>query len=289
MKVFVIGPTGSIGAAITRELVAAGHAVSGLCRSSASAAKISAWAASAVHGDLREPAGWAGHAVACDGVIHAGATFGADEAAIDRKVIDALQSAPSDHKPRLIYTGGCWLYGQTGDEVATEDSPFNAISAFAWAVDHAEELLRSDRFRTCIIHPAMVYHADGGVFGRFLNHAKRRQPMEVWETPDKRWPLIHRDDLARAYRLLLESPDLTGHFNAAAEPGVWVGDIVVAFANRFASPPEPIVRPIDDVIAEVGDWAAGAVLDQQMSADRLTDATGWRPTHTDFRQTDVLA
>ncbi|MFT5343591.1 MAG: hypothetical protein ACI9BH_002812 [Paracoccaceae bacterium] len=35
-------------------------------------------------------------------------------------------------------------------------------------------------------------------------------------------------------------------------------------------------------------WAAGAALDQQMSAQKLCDAVGWRPKHTYFEDVSVF-
>ena len=52
MHVFITGASGWIGTALTRELVTAGHEVTGLARSEASAAKIRALGATAVLGDM---------------------------------------------------------------------------------------------------------------------------------------------------------------------------------------------------------------------------------------------
>src|SRR5437016_5034036 len=42
---------------------------------------------------------------------------------------------------RLIYTGGCWLFGATGDELATEETPFRPLPAFAWMVPQLRRVL----------------------------------------------------------------------------------------------------------------------------------------------------
>ena len=63
--------------------------------------------------------------------------------AIDARLLDALLPAlaAQPKKPRFIYTGGCWLFGATGDEVATEETPLRPLPAFAWMVPHLRRIL----------------------------------------------------------------------------------------------------------------------------------------------------
>lgn len=289
MKVLVLGATGSIGTAVTKELVAHGHMVIALSRSTISDEKLQSWGAAPFRGDLRDPEQWADMVRDCDGIIQVATTFTDDMGLVDRAVLAALEQAVHRFgiRPRLIYTGGCWLYGQTGDRVATETSEFDPIAEFGWALDNANSLLASAYFSCAVIHPAMVCHANGGVFSRFVMAARQQQPIEIWGSADTRWPVIHRDDLAVAYRLLLERGDLTGHFNAVAQQGIAVGRVAQAIATYFGSPKHLIIRDMPDVVAEFGGWAVGAALDQQMSGEKLCDAVGWQPKHTDFEDVRV--
>jgi hypothetical protein len=59
------------------------------------------------------------------------------------------------------------LYGNTGDRVATEESPFDAPPEWAWSVDHVNMVLGASQLRGIVIHPAMVYERDGGVLAQF--------------------------------------------------------------------------------------------------------------------------
>ncbi|MEM7525758.1 MAG: NAD-dependent epimerase/dehydratase family protein, partial [Pseudomonadota bacterium] len=259
MRVFIMGGTGSIGSAVLKELIARSHAVLALSRSASSDEKIVSLGATPLRGDLREPSEWARLAVSHDAIVQVAATFSDDMGDVDAGVISALIEAAADVEttPRLLYTGGCWLYGETGDAVAAEDRPFDPPPAFAWMVEQTLRLLGQPAFSTAIIHPAMVYEGDGGVFERFLSAAREGRPIEIWGGAETRWPLIHHADLARAYCDLLVRPELAGHFNAVAEEGVRVGDIVGSIAARHGARSAPVVVSAAELIETYGEWAKG--------------------------------
>ncbi|WP_394693584.1 NAD-dependent epimerase/dehydratase family protein [Hyphobacterium sp.] len=129
MKVLVLGATGLIGTAVTKELLQTGHEVTGLCRTERSAAHLERLGATPLRGDLEDPAPWAGVVATIDGIIQTAATFEDDMGSVDWCVLAALMQAAetAGSRPRFIYTGGCWLYGETGDVVASEESPFNPL------------------------------------------------------------------------------------------------------------------------------------------------------------------
>ncbi|MFQ6550642.1 NAD-dependent epimerase/dehydratase family protein [Aestuariibius sp. 2305UL40-4] len=283
LNVFVLGGTGLIGRGVVRELTGNGHTVIALSRSPASDKVLQALGARPVRGDMREPAGWRRHLNDADAFVQVAATFGDDMGAVDAVVIDALEEAASKRSEPLqvVYTGGCWLYGATGDEVADEERPFSPIPAFAWMVNHAERLAANDALRVAVIHPAMVYATGKGVFERFVDAARDRRPIQIWGAAETRWPLVHRDDLAVACRLVLEA-GLTGHYNASAEVGVPVSRIAAVIAERARSTAGIEVRARKAVVAEHGDWAVGSTLDQRMSSERLRRTVGWVPRFIAF-------
>src|ERR1700712_5049062 len=97
MKVFVTGASGWIASGVIPELVAAGHAVTGLARSDEAAAKVAALGAEVRRGDLTDLDGLAEAAAASDGAIHLGYHHDfsqmAEAAAMDGAAIDALGRA----------------------------------------------------------------------------------------------------------------------------------------------------------------------------------------------------
>lgn len=285
MKVLILGGTGSIGTAVTHELVRNGHHVTGLSRSAASDRKLEAMGARPLRGDLRRPGSWVGEVIGTDALIQLAATFDDGMAQADTAAITAIlrQAALRPEPLRLLYTGGCWLYGATGSRVADEASPMRPIKPFAWMQENSQKVLASPALSAAVVHPAMVYHEDGGAFSRYLEAARDGQPFEIWGSITTRWPLIHRADLAWAYRLLLERPQLTGHFNASAETGVPVSEITGEIARRHGHDAGYVVRSLKHVLIKYGAWAEGPALDQQMAAGRLPRLTGWKVQHSSFR------
>lgn len=291
MKVFVLGGTGSIGSAVVQELAKRSHRIVVLSRSKNSDDKLIALGARPHRGDLRAPADWAEVATACDAVIQVAATFDDDMAIVDATAMSAIvQAARHRSEPlRMIYTGGCWLYGQTGGQVATEERPFDPLLTFRWMVANGEMLLNAKNLNTAMVHPAMVYDAsDGGVFHDYFSAAKAGEPIEIWGDATTRWPLVERADLANAYCDLVEQPDLVGHFNVVSEQGVPVGEIVSNIAQLFGSQLEPQTISTEDAVAKHGDWAKGPTLDQQMSARKLIHVSGWQPKVTDYRRSNLF-
>jgi nucleoside-diphosphate-sugar epimerase len=287
LNILILGGTGSIGSAVTAELVAHNHKVIGLCRSEASAQKLAALGAQPWRGDLRAPASWRAALSQVEAVIQLAATFEDDSGAVDAAAIAAIkQEARCRTSPlRVLYTGGCWLYGQTGDHTASETSPKRPIAAFAWMQENAQALQQDPNISSCIVHPAMTYHEEGGgVFSRLLAQASSGRPLEVWGSIHTRWPLVHRRDLARAYRLLLEHPDLCGQYNVAAQSGVPMRDILDEIIRRHPHDGAYVVRNRKYVMFKYGSWAEGPTLDQQMAADKIQTACGWHPEVSDFTQ-----
>jgi nucleoside-diphosphate-sugar epimerase len=284
LRVFILGGTGSIGSPIVRELIERGHEVWALARSEASAAKLREGGATAIAGDIAAPERWTAGLPLIDAVIHAACDFGNGMAAIDARLLDALLPAlaAQPKKPRFLYTGGGWLFGATGDDVATEATPFRPVPAFAWMVPQLTRILGSPEVDGIVIHPAMVYTADDGVFRRFARDAAERDAVRVVGSEAVRWPLVHGEDIASLYVLALEHAPARSSYIGAAIDGLAVGRIARAFVRRFrTTDQEPQIISADAIAAELGEWARGYALDQLLSGARARRDLGWVPTHLD--------
>jgi nucleoside-diphosphate-sugar epimerase len=284
VRVFVLGGTGSIGSPIVRELVRRGHDVRALARSEVAAAKLGESGATPVAGDIASPEPWAGRLPRVDALIHAACDFSPEMGAIDARLLDVLlpSLAAQPTKPRFIYTGGCWLFGATGDDIATEQTPFRPLPAFAWMVPHLRRILEAPEIDGIVIHPAMVYTPGGGVFSRFVRNAVEGEAIGVVESEAVRWPLVHSEDLAGLYALALEHASAGSSYIGAAIDGLAVGRIARAFARRFGTRREmPQIVSGDAIANELGEWARGYALDQRLSGAKARRDLGWKPKHLD--------
>lgn len=283
MKVLVLGGTGSIGSAVVQVLQERGHEVLALGRSSEARRSLRDAGAIPIEGDLRHPAGWVDIVEDVDSVIQAAAAWGNDMGDLDRRAVELLLDAlrHDDSAKPFVYTGGCWLYGETGDTVATEETPLNPIASFAWAIPTMQKVLSASHIRGMVIHPAMVYERDGGVFRHMFEDAKQLGYIRIVGGESVRWPLVHRMDLARLYALMIETGKQGDVYNAAAIDGVSVGAISRTIAGRVGIQTEPVVCDVEHAKSFLGYWAEGYVLDQQMSGRKAMAALAWHPEHTD--------
>jgi nucleoside-diphosphate-sugar epimerase len=284
MHIFVLGGTGSIGSAVVRELVERRHDVWALARSETAAAKLREWGAMPIAGDIAAPARWTLRLPDLDAVVHAACDFNPGMGETDARLLDALLAAltAQPKRPRFIYTGGCWLFGATRGDVATEAASFRPLPAFAWMVPHLERILNAREIDGIVIHPAMVYTPTGGVFLRFAREAVERDAIRVVAGEAVRWPLVHSDDLATLYAMALERAPVRSSYIGAAIDGLAVGRIARAFAARFGTPRQaPQIISADATAAELGEWTRGYGLDQLLSGAKARHELGWAPIHLD--------
>lgn len=283
MRVLLLGGTGSIGSAILEDLTAHGHSVTALARSEKAATVLAENGASPLSGDLTRPEEWAPAISGFDAVVQVAAAFDTDMGSIDKAVLEAISAAAStrDVPLRLIYTGGCWLFGETGDRIADERTPFNPLPSFAWMAENWDWLNNAPGIAPILVHPAMVYDLAGGVLHRYIDAATKGTSIEIWGSAEARWPLVHRADLASAYRLVLEHGNSGESYCVAAEDGVRTSALADAVRARFGSAAMHTILPIEDAVARQGAWAAGPALNQRMGSGKITRELGWVPQHND--------
>lgn len=284
MKIFVTGATGYLGEAVVRQLQHS-HDVIGLTRTEEGAAELEAHGVRPVLGDVRETA-WIEEASAAGALIHL-AEDGKDREEADRAALDGLLEATrASGGPRtLLYTSGCFVLGETGDAPAPESAPLtHPAEVSAFRVRHEQRVLSAagDELVTAVIRPAMVYGGAGGFVSGFFESAVSRGAAEHVGDGANRWSLVHRDDVARLYHLVLERA-ARGVFHAVEPGAVQVAEIarVASQAAGFGGTTRAI--PLEEARARLGATADALVLDTIMEAPRSQEL-GWKPRHPTFRQ-----
>jgi nucleoside-diphosphate-sugar epimerase len=280
MRVFLTGATGYIGGAVTERLRAAGHQLSGLARTDAAAARLSAAGIEPMRGDFANPRSVAAGARAADGVISLATTY---DAAVDGPAIDAILEALAGSNKPFIYTSGIWSHGDTAGNVVDENSPPNPPALVAWRQGVEDRVLAGARrkIRAVVIRPAIVYGRGGGIPAGFVESARKEGAAQFVGTGENRWPFVHVDDLADLYLLALENaPPGTLLLGVGGEAHP-VREVAAAASRGAGADGRVRAWPLEDARKKLGAYADALVLDQQASGRRAKQLLGWQPHRAD--------
>ncbi len=287
MRVFLTGATGYIGSAVLDGLLRGGHDVTALVRDNEKAARVAARGAHPVIGNLADPESYRSAADAQDGYVHAAFDRASGRGpAIDRIALDVLLTAAKRRRTGnangppsrfVIYTSGVWVLGRTPDPVG-EDAPLNPISYVSWRPEHEDILLNagSDRVRTIVVRPGVVYGGGEGLVGDLFKSASNGLVRVVGDG-NNHWPLVYDRDLADLYVRLVASEGAAGVYHANDEGDERVNDIVAAIAPYVPVRPDVRHVPIDEARAKLGSVADALSLDQIVRSPRAR-ALGWTPS-----------
>lgn len=284
MRIFLLGATGLIGRSVASKLLKDGHSLVALARSKETQEGLRQKNIASIRGDIAEPEKWGQCLGTFDAIIHMAAVFSDEMRAIDNRLTDEIirQTVRSQHRIRVVYTGGSWLYGNTGSHVATERTAYSAIPAFQWMVEGERKLKAVTHLDTMIIHPGSVYTSSTGVFADFIAAAKAGQRITLWGDEVAYGPLVHAKDLADAYSRVLLHGQPGENYNAAAQDRVDALQIANRICEKYGSPNQHLVCTRDDVITQHGSWAEGLTLRQSMSSAKIRSRLGWLPKHSSF-------
>ena len=282
MRIFLTGASGYIGTAVAERLRAAGHQVTALARSDASAAKLESAGVQPVRGDFSDPQSVGSAAGSADGVISLGTTY---DPSVDGPAIDAILDALAGSNKPFVYTSGIWSHGDTGSKVVDETWPPNPAELVRWRQKVEDRVLEGAKrgIRSVVIRPAIVYGRGGGMPAGFVESARKEGAARYVGTGKNLWPLVHVDDLADLYLLALEKAPPGTLLLGVSGPSRRVSEIAAAASRGAGAGGRTVATPLEEARKKLGAYADALVLDQQASGRRAQELLGWKP-----RRPDVL-
>ncbi|WP_089102852.1 SDR family oxidoreductase [Streptomyces hyaluromycini] len=286
-RVFVTGASGWIGSALIPELISAGHKVTALARSDASAAALTKAGALVHRGDLDDLDALRSAAQASDGVIHLAfnvglALSGDFQGAVDAdlRAVGALGEALTGSGRPLVMASVTLVLepGRVGTE-ADAPSPEPAVGLRVRsapeqaALSFASRGVRSSAVRL----PTTVYgDGDHGFLAAQIAIARARGVSGFIGDGSNRWPAVHRLDAAHAFLLALENAPAGSRLHAVADEGVPTRAIAEVIGRHLELPVLSV--PAGDATEHFGPLAPFLAVDNPASSALTRDLLGWQPT-----------
>jgi nucleoside-diphosphate-sugar epimerase len=304
MKVFVAGASGAIGEPLVRQLVRAGHEVTGMTRRQERAARIRAAGAAAV---------------VCD-ALDAEALGSTVEAAAPDAIVNELTSLPRKYDPRkasfyeatnrvraegghnLVEAGRAagvrrfvtqsiaFLYAPGGGWVKDEEArPFvDAPGHFGAAVEamlaHEREVVECPEFAGLVLRygqfygPGTYFAADG-----HLGREVRRRRFPVVGPGTGTFSFLHVEDAAGATLAALER-GAPGVYNVVDDEPARLGEWLPIYAKALgAKPPRRVPVWLAKLVAG-GAVASSAVELRGASNAKAKRELAWEPAHPSWRE-----
>jgi nucleoside-diphosphate-sugar epimerase len=285
MDVFVTGGTGQTGPAVVAELITSGHAVTGLARSDAAAARLESLGATPHRGSLDDLDSLRAGAEAADGVLHL--AFGGDFAdpddlvRRDRAAIEALGQALAGSGKPFVSTSGT-LVMKSGRVGAERDAPDpDSVAAFRIPGERACLGFADRGVRAAVVRLAPTVHGPGdhGFIPALIAAARRAGVSAYIGDGANRWPAVHRADAARLFRSALEKAPAGSVLHGVAESAVTIRSVAERIGRILGLPTASL--SLDQAAGHLGNpfLATFFSLDVPVSSERTRALLDWAPEH----------
>jgi nucleoside-diphosphate-sugar epimerase len=282
MRVFIIGASGYIGGSVAAALVKAGHDVTGLARSDATAAALQRHNITPVRGTLDDAAALASAAKAADVTVGAAS---ADHRGAATAIVDALAGTGKAY----LHTSGSSIVGTParGELVADvfdEDTPFTPSPARKGRVEIDKLVRGAPGMRGIVIAPTLIYGRGHGLnpdsiqVPWLMALAKKAGVPKHIGSGENRWANVHIDDLVPLYLLAMEKAP-AGAFYFAENGENSMRETCEAIGRMLGQGDKTQSMTIAEAAAEWGEGAAEHTMgsNSRARAKRARAELGWRP------------
>jgi nucleoside-diphosphate-sugar epimerase len=281
MRVFVTGASGWIGSATVDELLAAGHEVTGLARSDASAAALQAKGAHVRRGDLDDLGSIEAGAEAAEAVIHLANKHDwsnpANSIAAERASVQAIcDTLAGTGRPFLLASG---VAGLTPGRPASENdpSPFHGPESPRGGSENLALGFTDRGVHTVSLRFAPTVHGtrDHGFIAAIAAVAREKGVSGYPGDGANRWSAVHVSDAARLVALGLAKAPAGSRLHAVAEEGISTRDIADAIGRAFGLPVTSIAP--GDVPGHFGWIGTFFGMDLAATSTVTRELLGWTP------------
>ncbi len=282
MHVFVTGASGWIGSHTVDDLLAAGHTVTGLARSDASAAALEAKGVAVLRGDLDDLDAIRRGAAESEGVLHLAnkhdwANAAATNAS-ERAAVETIGSAlVGSDRPFVVASG---VAGLAQGRPSTESDPNPSVGPESMrggsenrGFDFVDQGVRTIAAR---FSPTTHGTGDHGFIAAIVGAAQRNGVSGYIGEGTNSWAAVHVTDAARLVRLGLEQAPAGTKLHAVAETAIPTRAIAEAIGEGLGLP----VTSVDpaDAVSHFGFIGQFFGMEMSATSDETRKLLGWEPT-----------
>jgi nucleoside-diphosphate-sugar epimerase len=283
MRIFVTGGSGLTGPSVVTELVTAGHTVTGLARSDAAAARLTALGAEPLRGSLDDLDVLHAGAAAAEGVVHMafGGDFADPDAMMRRDVaaIETLGAALEGSGGPLVMTSGTLVMPLGGPSTEADAPDEHGLAPFRLPGERACLAFAGRGVRASVMRLAPTVHGphDHGFVGMLVATAREKGVSAYVGDGANHWPAVHRADAAALFRLACEKAPAGSVLHGVAET-VAMREIAEAIGRGLGLPTASLTP------AEAAGHYANPFMARVYAADNPASSAGtrellgWSPT-----------
>ncbi|OXH27722.1 3-beta hydroxysteroid dehydrogenase/isomerase [Cryptococcus neoformans] len=279
MKIFLTGASGYIGSHVTTLLLEAGHQLTAIARSDASAKKLEDQGVTIIRASLEDTQALTKAASDADAVIHLAyihdfSDYGGRPAQIDFAAVRALATGLKGTNKPLVTTSGV---PSPGIRICTELD----VGKYGPRAE-AENVLfeyTSQGVRTAVIRLPFTVHGDSdkGFIPHVIDQSRQKGVAAYVGEGDNHWPAVHVKDAAQLYKAVIESKTLEGGkiLHAVQDEGIPFKQIAEVVGKKLGVETKSVA---DGDVGKYYSWLGMFVKMDFICSSKLTrEWLGWEP------------